>query len=471
MKAWELEYNTMAAATPLLCEQAGENWLKYEEAGNQFDEKLKKDWYSAVPGSEAPCQLVVAAVQAMENRGYDVSEAEALLPEGLLCLRQNDLPGLNAVTAKIHAALRRAPKNTASEYWRYKEYFSFADVLAEVDFGPEAGYSPLCEEYPALVENAWRAQLVGSAVGTQMEGYVTPQIVKAYGRIDRYLREPETYNDDLTYAITFLDVFAQKGYDITSEDIAYNWARLVPDGYSAEETALWNIRSGILPPESGRQGNYFYDWIGAQMRTALIGVLAPGQPGLAAELAWRDSVVSHANNGALGGVFNAVLASLAFTQSDVQKLVQQAVSLMPGKSQYRAIVQDALTECQKGEGWQNAWQALEERNKRYHWIHAYPNAAAEVVALWYGQGDFDETLNIICQAGRDTDCNAGQILTVLGAMGRPIGEKWLAPLGPVVKTYMRAYRQFTLEEMAQKTVQAARDAFSRAKTQTGPNTV
>jgi hypothetical protein len=178
MKAWEIEFETMAGALPIPPSNTEENWLKYEAAGNAFDEKLRRDWFSQVPGSLAPCQLVLAAVQAMENRGYDVTEAEALLPEGLRCFKKNDIMGLNAVTAKIYAALAGAPKDPQSSYWSFKEYQSFDDIKAEVDFGPSA-YSPTAPDYPARVFQGWLAQVIGSSVGTQMEGYSTASIIKA----------------------------------------------------------------------------------------------------------------------------------------------------------------------------------------------------------------------------------------------------------------------------------------------------
>jgi ADP-ribosylglycohydrolase len=50
--------------------------------------------------------------------------------------------------------------------------------------------------------------------------------------------------------------------------------------------------------------------IGAAMRAAVCGALAPGNPRKAAELAWKDGRISHHNNGILAEVFNAVLVSM-----------------------------------------------------------------------------------------------------------------------------------------------------------------
>ncbi|MBQ8513116.1 MAG: hypothetical protein IJ497_10905, partial [Clostridia bacterium] len=33
--------------------------------------------------------------------------------------------------------------------------------------------------------------------------------------------------------------------------------------------------------------------------------------------------------------------------------------------------------------------------ERYNWIHAYPNVCNEIIALYYGNGDFEKTLYII----------------------------------------------------------------------------
>ena len=60
-----------------------------------------------------------------------------------------------------------------------------------------------------------------------------------------YLREPNTYNDDITFELAFLDAFSEKGYEVTAEDIALRWVGFIPCGWSAEELAIRNIKSGI----------------------------------------------------------------------------------------------------------------------------------------------------------------------------------------------------------------------------------
>ncbi len=88
-----------------------------------------------------------------------------------------------------------------------------------------------------------------------------------------------------------------------------------------------------------------------------------------------------------------------------------------------------------------------------------PNAAAQVVALWFGEGDFDRTLEIVCGIGHDVDCNAAQILCVLALQrgSRVVAKRWSAPLltGPIV-TYLRRPAEIPFDDLVALTQRAAR---------------
>lgn len=455
MNAGEREIQWMKAAYPAAAQESQvDNWMGYVERGVQADEKLLKDWKHVVPGSLAPCHMIVAAIQCMRNKGYDVSEAEKWIDAGLKAVEEKDGGALQVITARIFRNLNEAPRDESAAYWTYKNYTTWEEVLDACEFPDMTNVSRSEEAIREYIRAGWYGQLIGGALGTQIEGYYTDNIYKVFGEVTDYLRPPETYNDDITYEIAFLDAFAACGYKVTPDDIAYRWLELVADGYSAEEIALRNLRNGIFPPESGRCGNYYSDWIGAQMRTPIHGMAAPADPAMAAKLAAMDSCISHSNNGMIGGVFNAIMVSMAFAIKDMRQLVTGAIECLPKDSEFYQVVCYALEQCNSHEVWREAWRACEEKFREYNWIHAYPNAAAEVVALWFGENDFDKTAMIITMEGQDADCNAGPILNIMGAaFGMDaISDKWIKPLGTEVKTIMRKYKQFSFDHLVNWTV-------------------
>lgn len=69
MKAWEFEHKLTADAVPPELHDDNEaDWMAYTEAGRASDKQLFHDWDNKVPGSKAPCDVVIAAVQSMHNR-------------------------------------------------------------------------------------------------------------------------------------------------------------------------------------------------------------------------------------------------------------------------------------------------------------------------------------------------------------------------------------------------------------------
>lgn len=462
MKAWEMARSIFEHAQPVIRSAQEQTWTDNVDVSGFYDDNLSLDWGSNVPGSGAPEKIMVAAVQALENRGYKVSErGYELLEEGLKAHEEKDFVKLHQVSALLRRELAEAVKDEGASYWQYHFYHSFEEYEQNVSF-PEAVPVDLdAGRFREQIHAGWLCQLIGGAMGTMVEGYTHEKLQKAFGDVTGYLREPNTYNDDITFELAFLDAFGRKGYSVTSEDIALSWVGLIPCGWSAEELALRNIKNGIFPPESGLYRNPFNEWIGAQMRAGVCGMAAPGNPRLAARLAWSDGEVSHANNGILGEVFNAVMTSLAFVEKDIEKVVRLGISMIPSDSEYYSVLTFALECWERCDVWQEALKLCEKKYERYNWIHAYPNACCEILALLYGKGDFRETLHIITMCGIDVDCNAGMIMPILAIMQGMsiIPEELISPAFQELETYMRGrFRRISLEELVQDTLSSIKNA-------------
>jgi hypothetical protein len=200
--------------------------------------------------------------------------------------------------------------------------------------------------------------------------------------------------------------------------------------------------------------NPYSDWIGAQMRRMVCGMLAPGWPLEAARLAHLDASVSHARNGIYGEMYAAVLTALAYVRQDERALLKEALNYIPPGSEYAAVAREILAVLRGEPNPAAAWRLLDARFAEYNWIHAYPNLAADMLALWHARGDLTTAFRWLAHAGLDVDCNAGLVGTVLGVMhGAP--EKWAAPLGDLLETYLRGKERLSIRELAARTAYLA----------------
>ncbi len=459
-RAYEYDYELISGAIPRILTEEEQTWEEAFEVDKDSWQYIKLLWGSNVPGSFAPERVLLAGIQSMYNMGYNVVEAEELIEEALKAREDEDQVELTRITARVFNLLNHAKKIEDHPYHQYNCYESFEQYEKSVRFPEYDTYDANRKEFYEKTYAGWVTQIIGAAVGTAIEGYTTANIKKVFGEVNGYVRKPSTYNDDITYELAFLEAFNKKGYEVSSIDIAEEWVARIPMGWSAEDIALKNIMLGIYPPESGYRSNPFREWIGAQMRGTVCGMAAPANPRLAARLAFKDGVVSHHNNGVIGEIFNAVMSSIAYVETDMRTIVKQAIEMIPKDSEYYTIIKFTLDTCEQSNTYGEAWSICEERYKEYNWIHAYPNASIEVIALYFSNNSFDKCINMICMMGQDVDCNAAQVATLFGiAYGLDdISEKWKSPLNDELLSYVRGYEKTTITRIAEFTVKAVRRA-------------
>lgn len=453
-KAWELERDTRRAAVPLDRRLHPSSWMEQTTSPKGQDDIMFMLWESAVPGSGAPECLYQEAAQSLENQGYDEREAVGLIPEGMHLARTGEAAGLRVLTAHYLQALFAAPQAPDCPYLTFERPVEWDDVLGLLP----AAHTPQ-EEQPEGVEektwSGWMGQLAGGAFGTAIEGYTGTQIAGVYGDIRSYVTKPETMNDDVVYELALLDAFERCGRSLSSRDVADEWLRQITFGWSAEWVALQNLRDGLMPPESGSFRNPYSDWIGVQMRGMVCGMLAPGRPLEAVRLAHLDGVVSHAANGVYGGMYAAALTALSYVRDDPLLVAEEALGYVPQGTEYAAIVRECLDVVTRESDPASALAWSGQRFEQYNWIHAYPNAAADIISLAYGGRDMTASFALLARAGLDVDCNAGLVGTVLGIMaGAPAA--WADPIGDRLETYIAGKEELSIRALAERTVRLAR---------------
>ena len=122
------------------------------------------------------------------------------------------------------------------------------------------------------------------------------------------------------------------------------------------------------------------------------------------------------------------MVSLAFVETDPREIVRQAARLLDPASPYRQALDMVIAAAEKGARPDRIADMVEDR-----WQIEYPatnnavaNGALVAISVWFGEGDFLQTVNIAYRAAdfTDADCNAANAASVVGAMK---GMKGLPP--------------------------------------------
>lgn len=266
-------------------------------------------------------------------------------------------------------------------------------------------------------------------------------------------------DDDINFTLMALRVLEAHGADFSSDEVARGWLLDLPAGrtFTAERIAYRNLLEGIGPPLTATAGNPFREWIGAQIRTDLYGWVNPGNPGAAAEWAFRDAAVSHTRNGIYGAMFVAAMASKAVVSSSVSEVLDAGASVVPAGSRMSAAIrfgrQLAISTSQPTD----AFAALEGRFAGMHWVHSLNNSALVAYALAAGAGEFDRSICLVVMGGWDTDSNGATVGAVTGALHGTAGiaAHWSTPLKNRISTSIPGCDGLSFDDLAERTLAVA----------------
>ena len=171
-KAWEMARELFLQAKPVVRSAEEQTWEDNLDVSAFYDQNLALDWGSNVPGSGAPEKIMVAAFQAMENRGYRISEeGYRYLGEGLAAAENRDYDLLHRCSALLRRELAQAEKDTLSDYWNYRYYGTFEEYRQAVSFPPAVKVKTDSAAFRDQIRAGWLGQLIGGAMGTMVEGY------------------------------------------------------------------------------------------------------------------------------------------------------------------------------------------------------------------------------------------------------------------------------------------------------------
>src|SRR3990170_365830 len=224
-------------------------------------------------------------------------------------------------------------------------------------------------DYPVRIRNAWAGRVSGCLLGKAVE---VLSLTQGQEKLTSYLQRADAlplrdyvpliegtlvektgrqacrgeftrfeWDDDINYTVLALLLLEEHGLDVSTEDVARAWLRLLPAAstWTAERAAYRTLleRANDLFAYGAPPGfdlaecanNNYADWIGAQIRADMYGWVCPGHPALAADLARRDAALSHAGEGVHAAAFVAALGSAIPAVGSLDEAVDAACQHVP----------------------------------------------------------------------------------------------------------------------------------------------
>ncbi len=299
------------------------------------------------------------------------------------------------------------------------------------------------------IKGGWAGQTIGVVYGAPTEfkfqGTIIPEEIPigwGEGYVKHWWDRKPGLFDDVYNDLTFAEAFEQLGLGATSEDLALRFAYAPYHLAHANQAGRYNVRQGIMPPESGNWlNNPHADDLDFQIEADFVGLMAPGMLPEALDIADRVGHIMNSGDGFYGGAYVAGLYSAAFVESDPAKIVDMALEAIPVESTFRQCIDDVIKWHKKyPTDWKATWFELLKK-----WgadtgcpkgvglsfdIDAKLNSAYVTIGLLYGGGDFGKSMEIATRCGQDSDCNPATVGGVLGVVYglEGIPEFWREPV-------------------------------------------
>ena len=301
------------------------------------------------------------------------------------------------------------------------------------------------KEYQDKVYAAWLGQCIGNFVGLPHENqHIENPGSDAFplgytGSINRMKEVNGAFSDDDT-DIEYMYLMAMEKYgpEPTYSQITEMWLNHITKRiWLANRAALAAMRFGYTPPVTGMKAyNPHWFQIDPQLVNEIWGITAPGMVQYASRKSEWFARITDDSWGIEPTIHYGAMFSAAFFESDIHKLIDIGISALPKGSRFAQTVEDMKALYAK---YPNDWkQARKEMADKYYYNepldtrtiwNANLNGACGILALLYGNGDFQKTLYYACLMGFDADNQAATMSGLIAVINgtKVLPEKYLYP--------------------------------------------
>lgn len=448
-----------------------------------YNSEIKVDYNNVDALNRYPNDIMAEYQQSIEE-GFDVEqykdlfEAVAALKPGEYKTKLSDVIFEMVINSKIR-----------SDY-KYNEPVSLDEIKALRKEHKFEENMPDAETLRKKLLGAWTGRACGCLLGKPVEGIRSDELIpllKETGNypMHRYILSTDITNevcshykfhlknkpfadivdgmpvdDDTNYVVLAQKIIDEFSRDFKSENVATAWMKYqsVFSYFTAERVAFVNFINCIQPPASGMYKNVCREWIGAQIRGDYFGYINPGKPEKAAEMAYRDAVISHVKNGVYGEMFASAMIACAAVTDNIEDIILGGLAQIPSTSRLYEAVMKILDGYKNGMTVDECFDVIHaayDEHTDHGWCHTISNAMIVTAALLYGEGDFGKS--ICCAVGMafDTDCNGATVGSILGMRNTidGIDEYWKKPINNKIHTSIFGVETVNIEAAVDKTLE------------------
>lgn len=283
-------------------------------------------------------------------------------------------------------------------------------------------------------------------------------------------------DDDINYLILGLQVLEQCGKGFTSQDMARLWLNNLPYGFtwSAEHSRYWLLAGALIDNyDALPEGDAWWalttylndaeESIGAMIRGDAFGLVNPGRPWEAAQMAWRDGVMTHKKTGLYAEMWVAATVAAAFATHDPAEAIRIGIEQLPEKARYTEVLKEALEISLQESDWLKAYEKINARWGHLRHAGTLNESAGIINALIHSVGEdgFVDYETAICRTvmhGWDTDCSGATAGCIAGVLcgQRGISEKWQEPLNNTFSCSVACETETKIDRFAERMYQMSR---------------
>ncbi|MEW6250522.1 MAG: ADP-ribosylglycohydrolase family protein [Planctomycetota bacterium] len=290
------------------------------------------------------------------------------------------------------------------------------------------------DDYLDKLRGMWLGQLIGNMAGRPTEGVYAWGEPNPAQSVPWVLLAEWPADDDTDLEYVAHHILLDRGLEPTGAVLREEWLVHVPlEGiYIANRQARYLMDAGLEPPLTGAlHQNVAWNAIDAQIATESLGALAPGLRQCALTRVGTFARISNDGFAVHAAQFYAAMYAAAIFERDVPTLIERGLEAIPRSSRTASVIRDVRAWHAVEPDWRATRRLLYEHYQGSHsfgryiyWIESTINVGATTLALLYGEGDFERSVQIAILAGWDSDCNPA---TAGGLLGLVYGYSGLPP--------------------------------------------